>query len=745
MRHWYTFAAEKESNTKNTGIGVILGRLHCLRSILVLLLFAHAAAAQNSFSVLVKDSATGVLIIGAAVVLQNTTTGATTDLNGVATVTGIADGTQAFTISYIGYIKKSISVTFPLTIAQPLVVLLAANEAQLEEVIVTSTRTNSRIEDAPIKVEVLGEEDLVEENSIKPGNVASVLGDISSVQIQQTSPVSNSSVVRMQGLDGKYTLLLRDGMPAFGGLSGGLNILQIPPLDLKQIEIIKGPASTLNGGGAIAGIINFISKQPLDSGEFTLTLNESTLKETNVNAYLSGRKNKSGYTMLGAYTTQQAGDVDKDGFSDVPQLNSLLLHPQFFYDFSEATKLKLGVTASSENRKGGDMQAVNGSIDSLNSFYLSTKSERAGVDLELTSVAKNSNELSLKSSANRFDRKENSWFTDFSGVQWNVYSELSYLIPRNNHNFVFGGNYLLDDFQNKDGAALPGYSDHTVGLFSQYSLSISKKINLQAGLRGDYHSVYGWFVLPSAAMLIHTSEHFSIRINGGTGYKTPDLLEVEENSFYDNSVLPQFTAGIKPEKSVGGTAEWNYTKIFGKDLSFFFNQTFFLTEIEHSIMTVSDTSFVFINSPTTVSTKGIDNYVRITRHPYELYVGYTYTLPENAAAAEQPYIPYTPLHRAALTLVDEFTEVWRAGVEASYNGFQYRDDGSRTRDYFFLAASVQFKTGHFTFVLNGENLLDFQQSKYEDIVTGTPSHPQFKKLWAPIDGRVINASVMWKI
>ena len=48
--------------------------------------------------------------------------------------------------------------------------------------------------------------------------------------------------MRVQGLPGKYTQLLRDGVPLFGGYSGSFSILQIPPLDLRQIEIVKGPA-----------------------------------------------------------------------------------------------------------------------------------------------------------------------------------------------------------------------------------------------------------------------------------------------------------------------------------------------------------------------------------------------------------------------------------------------------------------------------------------------------------------------
>ncbi|MBK6587226.1 MAG: TonB-dependent receptor plug domain-containing protein [Acidobacteria bacterium] len=82
------------------------------------------------------------------------------------------------------------------------------------------------------------------------------------IQVQQTSATSNTQTVRIQGLDGRYTQILKDGFPAYGGFSGSLSLLEIPPLDLKQVEVIKGPSATLFGGDAIAGVVNFVTKDP---------------------------------------------------------------------------------------------------------------------------------------------------------------------------------------------------------------------------------------------------------------------------------------------------------------------------------------------------------------------------------------------------------------------------------------------------------------------------------------------------
>ena len=100
----------------------------------------------------------------------------------------------------------------------------------------------------------------------------------------------------------------------------------------------------------------------------------------------------------------------------------------------------------------------------------------------------------------------------------------------------------------------------------------------------------------------------------------------------------------------------------------------------------------------------------------------------------------------AFTIVKELGEQWRIGVEGSYNGYQYRQDASKTPGYSFMAGFDRKKIGkHIGIVLNGETLLDYRQSKNEDLFTGSITNPSFVPWWAPIDGRVINLAVKIKL
>lgn len=95
-----------------------------------------------------------------------------------------------------------------------------------------------------------------------PGDVSMLLAETNGLRVQTTSPSLGGASVRIQGLSGRYTQVLSDGLPLYGAQSGSVGILQIPPMDLKQLEVIKGVASALYGMSAIGGVVNLVSTAP---------------------------------------------------------------------------------------------------------------------------------------------------------------------------------------------------------------------------------------------------------------------------------------------------------------------------------------------------------------------------------------------------------------------------------------------------------------------------------------------------
>ncbi len=711
---------------------------------LLLLLLTANAYSQNTFRAIVKDKKSKQPIIGVAAG-DKYGHGGTTDESGIVSLSGLNTGTATFYFSYTGYDPDSITVTLPDNTTHE--ITLTENERALDEVIiVSSTRTNERIENSPIKVEVLGSEEMGEENTIKPGNIASILGDVSGIQIQQSSAVSGNMNVRIQGLNGQYTQILRDGMPLYDGFSGGFGILQIAPLDLKQVELIKGSASTLYGGGAIGGLINLISKKPTEKQEAIFTLNATTLQEQNVNAYLAKRNKKFGYNLFAGYTHQNAVDVNRDHFSDVPELSSFTIHPRLFYYPESKTTVTLGYSGTFEQRMGGDMQVITGLPDSAHQYFEQNHTQRNTGELIFERALPGLVKLTVKGSASSFNRDIISNTLDVKGNQLNYYSEASVFIPQRKNNIVAGINTTGDNFKLKsssDSIALKSNQNNAVGAFTQYSIHLPAQTTIEAGLRLDHTFQYGNFILPRIAAFHRFSDAWAMRAGAGLGYKTPNPLAVQVVDYPIDS-LQSLPAGIKAERSAGYNIEANYRKDFKDEVSLFINHAFFLTQITDAVIATQTPggSVYFGNAAKPVSTMGFDTYMKLTIKSLELYVGYTYTDAERKYLATNQFMPLTPRNRLAFTAVKTIEDKWRIGLEGSWTGTQYRDGDANTRPYFFTALMIERKFGKLlSIVLNGENLLDFRQSNYEPLYTGPKTDPYFRPLWAPIDGRVINLSV----
>lgn len=704
---------------------------------------AFTTEAQTRLNVRVIDSATKEPLTAVTINEQGKTKGIT-DANGCALVL-LETGAHTISVSYLGYTSKSVNVLSTDTV---ITIFLAPDNTALEELtIVASTRGKQNIESSPLKVEVLGAEELSEEAGIKPGNIASILGDVSGVQIQQSSPNTANSNVRIQGLPGRYTQIVRDGMPLYDNFSGGLGILSIPPLDLRQVELIKGSASTIYGGGAIAGLINLLSRKPTMQQEADVLVNYSTLSELNLNGFAARRYKKIGYTLFAGYTQQNAKDVNGDGLSDVPQLNTVNVHPKLFFYPTDKTIISLGYSLTTDDRKGGDMRFFTNNIADSQYYHEGIRGTRNLAEYSIDHFFKGDAHLTIKGLLSFADRTNSYTSYALHAQQINYYNEASLYKPYKHAELVIGVNATGDQFRSpaSDSTIIHFLSNTTYGAFGQYTWHPTAKTTFEGGLRIDHHNLYGFFPLPRIAMFHHINDHFGLRAGFGMGYKTPNPFAPQDYEM-DQRTIKMPGNYTKAEKSYGANLEVNYKQDWDKKHALFINHAFYYTRIIDPVTPIWDNGYYYIvNVGIPISTSGFDTYVKLKLDKWELYGGYTFTDARNALF--QPgYVPLTPKHRAAFVIAWELEDNWRLGLEGSYTGPQYRYFEDKTPGYTFLAVMVQRKLGkHVYIVANCENLLDYRMSKQEPLYIGTIKNPQFKPLWAPIDGRVINVSVRWKL
>jgi len=716
-----------------------------MKHILMLLGLLCTYTTQAQYTIRVYDAAQHTALQGVTISDARHLLLATTDSSGTA---NIHTAPEQVMLSSPGYLDRAVTFSATDTVLE---LSMQADNADLGEVtIVTATRNNGDIENSPLKVEVLGKEELGEEAGIKPGNIASLLSDVSGVQIQQSSATTGNSNVRIQGLDGRYTQILRDGMPLYDGFSGGFGIMTIPPLDLQQIELVKGSASTLYGGGAIGGLVNMVSRRPSMEQEADVLVNYTTLKEANANAYIAKRGKKWGYNLFTGYTNQQAVDVNGDGLSDLPRSNSFLAHPRLFFYPSARTTVMAGYAATLDDRKGGDMQVLEDHPDPVHQYYERIRSLRnTGEYLVEHFINGQDAKLTFKGNISDFTQQTDNNTYAMKARQLSYYNEISVLKFFGKHSLVAGVNITGDDYKTfrPDTAALHHFRNFTAGAFAQFSWHLGEQTTLEAGMRLDHHQRYGFFALPRVALFHRFDPHWATRLGFGMGYKTPNPL-VQQNIEYNPLDLLPPADSVHAEKSYGYNAELNYKKEWAAARSFFTNLALFLTQVQDPILFTEQANgkISLQNANRPLLSMGADMYVKAQLNSWELYAGYTYTDARRQYMPVNSFVPLTPRNRAAFVIVKELAKKWRFGLEGSYMGSQYRYDGTATTDYFFFAAMVQRNIGkHITLVLNGENLLDFRMSGVETLYTGSISNPMFKPLWAPIDGRVINLSLRWKL
>jgi iron complex outermembrane receptor protein len=684
-------------------------------------------------------------------------TGFVTAGNGIAYADNIPAGQHEVRIRYVGLTEKVLTIAVPA--ADTIRVELEAAEEELEPVFVSSTRSTRTIENEPVRVEIIAGEELDEKSTMKPGELRMLLTESTGIQTQTTSAGSGNASIRIQGLDGRYTLLLRDGMPVFNGAASGLGLLQIPPLDLQQVEVIKGPASTLYGGGAIAGLVNLITKTPGERPETNLMYNRTSANGDDLSAFLARKFEHTGFTFFGSYNDSDAYDPADIGLSAIPKFNRITIAPRFFWYPSNDVTFNAGVHYTREGRRGGSMDWPDDDnllffkTDVAPPFFERNNTERtvlnAGADWNISKTQ----QLRAKASYVVFDRNQETPFSSFIGTQHAVFGEVSHHTELAGGNLVSGANLWTDTFDDRtewgrNGTSGLSYSQRTAGVFTQFTRPFSEIITLETGLRADYVENYRTVLLPHVSLLIAIAPGLTSRIGGGPGYKTPTLFTEDAERRYFRDILPPDPASLTLERSLGFNADINYSTTVFDLASLTINQLFFHTGIRNRStpgINRGDGYFAWTPEPGRVVSRGAETNLKVEAGGFTLFTGYSFTDVNILINGTTEEHPLSPRHRLNSFLMYEKEDDFRIGLEAYYTGTQRLNDGSQGKDYLILGFMAQKYFERFSLFVNFENFTDQRQTSFDTIFTRSATSPDFRDIYAPLDGFLINGGVMVRL
>jgi outer membrane receptor for ferrienterochelin and colicins len=723
---------------------------------LLLLLCSRPLLAQQCTTIHIINDDTHQPIPGVTIHISPTDKTLIADSLGIVILPGLAPGKYTLQYTAVNFREKEATLVMPVA-GGILTVALDPDIETMEDVVISSTRTNQLLKNSPITVQVIDREDIDEGTGEKPSNIRELLTELSGTQLQTTSAVSGNVTIRLQGLDGRYTQLLKDGFPLYGGFSGSLSILQVPPLDLHQVEVIKGAGSALYGGDAIAGIINLISRHPDTAVHVDAILNQTNRGGTDLGAFYSHRGKHTGVTVMGTASRQTPTDVNNDGFTDLPKVGQGTIAPTFFWYPNDSTTLRLGVDVSTENRDGGDLQAVRHGVSFLHPFSQENHTRRDYYQLTVTHDAAHQQTFALKNSVGYFYRSIGQTtggvdsaaplaITGFSGAEISSFTEGSYSLNSGAHTFVAGADLITDEFQPAAPHKDLGYTYNTVGLFAQDDWALSKQFTVEAGARGDV--VHILYFLPRLALLYKPLKDLSFRLGGGLAYKLPTVFNASDEEDAYQQIYP-IAASVQAERSASANLAVAYKRRIDDDLYFTADENLYYTRLTHALIPQADSLqrgwLYYINAPGGISAYGSETNVRLTQDNLTLQVGYTYTQARQEYLPGSPQLPLTPHSRLSTSLVYEAEPKWKVGIEGYYTGPQTLDNGVAGRDFRTFDLMVQRGWGHWAVLLNVENLTDTRQSRFGPLYTGTPRDPVFNEIYAPLEGRVMSLAVKYTL
>ena len=717
---------------------------YALSALLILLLCFSLKAQTSDLQIKILTATENEPLLGATVYFGELEKGAVTDFDGVASFSEIPNGNQSIRISYIGF--KTIETTIEVGTNNVFTVKLESGGNELEEVVLQSSRSTRTVRKIPTRIEYIGAEELGEKAIMNPTNISMVLRESTGIQMQQTSLSSGNTNIRIQGLDGRYTQLLRDGFPLYGGFSSGLSILQIPPLDLQQFEIIKGSSSTLYGGGAIAGLINMVSKTPDEAPALDIMLTQTQALGSTANVFYSKRNEKFGVSLYGSGHYQKAYDPEDDGFSNLPKTTSISFNPKFFYYLSEETTFWIGLNGTYDDRIGGDITKIENGENGIHQYTEENISKRVSSQAVYSTQLDSISSFNIKNSVSFFDRNLTVPDFNFDGKQINSFSEISYQRTTERADWIFGANLYTSNFDENDNAALQrDQNDVTYGAFANNIYDISDNWILETGLRADYNTDFGFFPLPRVSLLYKNDGGFSSRLGGGLGYKIPDIFTEEAGFINFENVLAIDKNSLKAELSYGVNLDFNYQTRLFETIGFSVNQLFYLTAINNGLLlnNTDNGFFKYENATDEILSKGAETNIKFTYKDFRWFLNYAFIDTKLNYLAGNPQKPLTAKHNAGSVLMYE-SEKWRIGYETFYTGKQFLSNETETTDFVTMGLLLMrnFKFG--SAFVNFENFTDRRQSRFSPLTLPPHENPEFPEIYAPTDGFIFSVGVIIK-
>lgn len=735
---------------------------------LFVLAFKQAVAQERKVYGTVYDKGKTNRLVGVTVQTEDHKHGTQTDANGKFSF-NVPDSTGRVIISYVGYLPDSISLAagdnkLEVTLAKP---------RQLKEVEVAYRKKGNEINLLDTrKTEMISEREFLKAACC---NLSESFETTPSIDVSFTDAVSGYRQIQMLGLAGPYTLITRENIPDVRGLSVITGLTYTPGTWLEGMQLSKGTGSVVNGYESVAGQLNIELRKPFEEKEPKAYINlyQNVQGRSEGNLVLKHKFNSklSSNLFLHGSSRWRRVDMNHDGFMDQPQNKQFVGINRWFYFGPKGLEIQAGVKAVYQDNIGGQLNFQKGTEQVPGKpwgYRMHTRRIEGWAKIGGASKKKLGRSTGLQLSALHHEQDALYGVRNYTAEQNSLYANWIFqtILGTSDHKIKTGVSTLIDNYNERFENNVFTRNEVVPGIFAEYAYNYLTKFNLIAGIRGDYHNLFGAFVTPRLHVRYAPWENTAIRASIGRAQRTANILA--ENIGYmatrrnfmflgTNNSLPY---GLKPE--IAWNTGANLTQKFRlnyRDGSFStdYYYTWFQNQVVVDVENPSLVRFYNLSGASYAhSLQGQLDYepvrkldVRLAYRWYDVKTTYGTTLKQR---------PLIAAHRAFVNIGYETKNMWRFDYTVQWVGQKrvpvMRDDNSgllvkdgASPSFIQMNAQVS-KTWNedFEIYIGGENLTNYLQ-QMPVLGSGNPFGNGFdaSMIWGPVMGRNIYAGLRWKL
>lgn len=682
----------------------------------------------------------------ANVYLEGTTLGTSSDENGKYVLKNIQEGKYQLKVTILGYkdFSKNIFVGNNDTLNIP--IRLTPASEQLEEMVVTGTLKAVSRSESPVPVEVYSP------TFLKKNPTASIfeaLQNVNGVRPQINCNVCNTGDIHINGLEGPYTLVLIDGMPIVSGLGTVYGLSGIPNSLIEQIEIVKGPASSLYGSEAVGGLINIITKNTLEAPEFAADAFLTGWGEYNLDIGAKIDIGKKTDLLLGInyFNYDELIDNNGDNFTDLTLQDRISVFQKWSFQRKDNRVFSLAGRFFYEDRWGGELQWTPEFRGGDEIYGESIYTRRWEVLGKYQFPLKE--KLLLSFSYN--DHAQNSVYGDtpYIADQRIGFTQLTWDKKAGKHDLLVGSAFRYNYYNDNTTATVSADEVVIPSLFVQDEIALAKKHSLLLGMRYDYDNRHGNIFTPRTAYRWKMTDNDILRLNAGTGFRVVNLF-TEDHAALTGARDVIIAETLEPEQSFN--LNLNYLKKIYSDNGIFANidASIFYTNFSNAILPDYDTNpnqIIYDNLEGTSISQGISANIDVVfPSGFKFLVGATFQdvrQTENSISTRQ-------------ILTESYTGTWNLGynfknlkLSIDYTGNLYgpmrlptlgENDPRSNFSPVWSIQNIQFtykKLDNFEFYGGIKNLLDWTPNRGNPFIIARADDPFDKNVTFDANGDAV--------